>query len=277
MSSPYITYNGSRLSVGGVGVTYDQYNPLGLPPYTLRVEYVSGHDPTNDQIIGGTSTLPAFSSVTQVSVSPNVWDVVPSRYSPTSWTGVFQGIDWRTGNTDLIRVIGANANGPYGRITSTSAMFNICKALVEVAPFDTSGVTNASNMFADCSNLTTVPMLDFGKVRWAEHMFANSTSLTTVPLYNFGQVQDADEMFRNCGALTAIPAFDLHSVTSAEFMFYDCVSVQSGAYAAYQQLAASPEATHNVYTFGNCGLNSVSGQAERAQIPQSWGGAGPNT
>ena len=41
----------------------DQYNPLNLPPYTMRLRYIDGFTPT------------AFTgTITQVSSTPNIWD-----------------------------------------------------------------------------------------------------------------------------------------------------------------------------------------------------------
>lgn len=62
-------------------------------------------------------------------------------------------------------------------------------------------------------------------------------------------------------------------------MFEDCTSVQSGALSFYQQLSSHSwpayTSSHNVgcvRTFGNCGMNTVSGLAELNQIPSNYGG-----
>jgi len=56
-------------------------------------------------------------------------------------------------------------------------------------------------------------------------------------------------------------------------MFMNCYKVESGALALYQQARsqANPPSTHN-HAFANCGRDTVTGAAELAQIPVSWGG-----
>ena len=55
------------------------------------------------------------------------------------------------------------------------------------------------------------------------------------------------------------------------YTFYNCYSVQSGALALYQQAStqATPPTDHR-NTFTDCGINTQTGSAELAQIPNDW-------
>jgi surface protein len=277
----------------------DPYNPLNLPYYTVRAQFTEGYTPT------------ASGSATQVSSSPNVWDLT---YNGNIWTELFKN------NTDLLAVLGANTHGQYMNVEDMSSMFEGCTNLTSVALFDTSSVYVMNNMFFNCKSITTlpdfdttscwnfvqmfyncsallacpnisttyrsqyttltvsrmfekctslasVPLLDLNGATSTELMFSACRSLQSVPLFDLSTVTDAQSMFSGCTALTEIPAFNLSAVTNANAMFHNCSSVTTGTLAAYQQLSASPVATHNVNTFGGAGPAS-----DLAQIPATWGG-----
>lgn len=80
-------------------------------------------------------------------------------------------------------------------------------------------------------------------------------------------------MFSACTQLTNILIFDTSSVTNMNYMFLSCYNVESGALALYQQASSqtNPPSNHN-QTFYSCGSDTVTGAAELAQIPTSWGG-----
>ena len=181
----------------------DPYNPLNLPPYTIRLKFNNGVTPTF-----------SYGTAVQVSSSPNVWDLT---YQNSNWQYLVSS------QTRLIEVLGANTSS----VTVMDDMFAGCDELTSLSLFDTSAVTNMKNMFYQC------------------------TSLTSVPLFN------------------------TRSATDVVSMFYGCENVESGSLSLYQQMstqAVPPSATD--YCFTNCGSNTVTGQAELAQIPSSWGGLG---
>ena len=80
-------------------------------------------------------------------------------------------------------------------------------------------------------------------------------------------------MFEGCGSLTAVPLIKTASAANVTEMFRLCTHVESGALALYNQMSsqASPPTAYR-WCFENCGSSSVSGSAELAQIPTSWGG-----
>ena len=158
-------------------------------------------------------------------------------------------------------------------VTNMSNMFNGCTALTSVPLFDTSSVTNMSYTFSGCTALTSVPLFDTSIVTNMSYTFSGCTALTSVPLFDTPIVTNMSSMFIGCSSLTSVPLFDTSSVTNMTNMFKDCTAVESGALALYNQASTqtTPPSNHSG-TFTNCGSNTVSGAAELAQIPTSWGG-----
>lgn len=224
-------------------------NPLGLPSHTIRCKFTSGYTPT----MGDTQTL--------VDAGENIWDIYEDNY----WVGLFSR------ETNLIEVIGANTTG----VTDMGSMFNGCTGLTSVPLFDTSDVTNMDSMFANCESLTTVPLFDTSNVTSMLSMFWGCSSLASVPLFDTSNVTNMGNLLRECSSLTSIPLFDTSNATNMFAMFSMCTSVESGALALYQQASTqtTPPSSHSDCFF-QCGSNTVSGAAELAQIPESWGGTG---
>ena len=73
--------------------------------------------------------------------------------------------------------------------------------------------------------------------------------------------------------LTTVPDFTTFNYTGCDFSycFQNNVNVTSGALAAYTKLS-SLAGTGGTDCFLDCGSNTVTGQADLDQIPQSWGG-----
>lgn len=118
--------------------------------------------------------------------------------------------------------------------------------LLEVIDANIIGVTEVSYLFRSCSGLTSVSLFD--------------TSTVTVMF----------RMFQNCSGLTAIPLFDTSSATNMNDMFQNCTNVESGALALYQQASTQATVPEHAGTFYNCGIDTVTGAAELAQIPDEW-------
>lgn len=306
-------YQGRALRVPGgtavVGWKYDPYNPLGLPPFTIRCQFTPGTTPTK----GDSQKL--------VDATDNVWDITKND---TNWSRLFYN------DATLVSVLGANSTN----VTQTWGMFMQCSNLASVALFDTSSVVKAYlayqyvayGMFGSCSSLTSVPGFDFSKADSLEQAFRGCTNLVSiqdlktdaitslkatflgctslksapnmntshvtimggafsgcralesVPLYDTSSVtaffdSNRGGAFYNCSSLKSIPLFNTSSATNVRDMFRGCTNVESGALALYQQMSTqtTPPATH-VNAFQNCGRDTVTGAAELAQIPTSWGG-----
>ena len=198
-----------------------------LPPYTLRLKFTEGVTPT---FRSGTGT--------QVSSSPNIWDLT---YENATWTYLLDR------QRELLEVIAAG---------------------------DTSGVQRIDYAFRNCSSLTSVALFDTSNISSMYYAFGSCTSLTTVPLFDTGKVTNMNSTFRSCTSLTAIPLFNTNSLTTMNSAFRACSNVQTGALALYQRASSKPSPPSHSYTFTNCGSNTTTGAAELAQIPNGWGGTG---
>lgn len=228
----------------------DPYNPLNLPPYTIRLKYNSGVTPTF-----------WYGTAVQVSSSPdNVWDLT---YNSSDWSSIV------IYHTDLIAVLGANTTG----VSIFDTAFAACPNLQTVALFDTSSATSMHSMFDRCSSLTSIPLFDTSSVTMTRAMFRGCTSLISVPTFNTPLVTDMSHMFEECSALTSIPLLDTSSVTDISYMCALCASVETGALALYQQASSQTKPPSRFKDcFYLCGSNTVTGAAELAQIPKVWGG-----
>ena len=170
-----------------------------------------------------------------------------------------------TGTTDIYDV--------YKSGTSFKYLLYFAANVVEVIAANTTGITNMNSMFMYCSSLTTVPLFDTSSATDMGAMFSGCTSLTSIPLFDTSDVTNLNGMAGGCTSLTTVPLFDTSSATDMRNMFSGCTSVQSGALALYQQASGqtTPPEEHEG-CFYNCGSNTVTGAAELAQIPSSWGG-----
>lgn len=175
----------------------DPYNPLGLPPYTIRLLYNDGATPNFTMGTG-----------VQVSQSPNIWDLT---YNNTVWEWLLEE------EYDLLEVLGANTSG----VTNMSYMFIHCDSLTTAPLFDTSSVTNMSRMFVHCSSLTSVPLFNTSSVTDMSQMFTDCISVETgaLALYQQASTQatppsNHDRTFRNCGRNTVTGAAELAQIPS---------------------------------------------------------------
>ena len=314
--------NGHDVYINAVFTEID-YNPLNLPPYTMRLKFNSGFTPSSPSFLTGVVW-------TQVSSSPNVWDVT---YANSDWQLLLALV-----SDDLLEVLGANTSG----VTNMSNLFQECYSLNKVAIFDTSNVTNMGSMFLTCTSLTsiprfdtskatsmagmffqcpitTVPLFDTSNATGIASMFAGCKSLTGVPLFDTSKATSMAGMFNGCSALVSLPQFNTSAVSAfsrfcmgcsslsgvplldtsnatylndmyracvsikevplyatdkakyVQDMFAHCRNVEQGALALYQQMSTqtTPPSSHSG-TFLNCGIDTVAGAAELAQIPSGW-------
>ena len=119
--------------------------------------------------------------------------------------------------------------------------------LLEILGANSTGVTSMSNMLA-------------------------GTKLSTIPLFDTSAVTSFNEMCSNLKTLTRVPLFNVSSAVSVTRMFVMCVNVESGALDLYNRLSNQATVSAHTECFDLCGRDTVTGAAELAQIPQSWGG-----
>lgn len=280
-----IMFNGVEATLYHNGIkiwpeSTDPYNPLNLPPNTVRVRTNDGLVPSKDS-----AYVPAsYETATLVEGTSDVYDVYKSG---TDFSALFYGSE------NVVEVLGANTTGitnmnsmfSYCSSLTTVALFNTsnvenmyetfrgCSSLTSVPLFNTSNVTDMAGMFYSCTSLISVPLFDTSSVTNMSSIFLNCTSLTSVPLFNTSNVTYMSHMFDGCSSLTSVPLLNTSSVTNMDSMFLDCKNVQSGALALYRQASTqtNPPRDHS-RTFSNCGSDTTTGAAELAQIPKNWGG-----
>lgn len=257
-SKDYIyCYQGSALRVAGSTAVIgkkDPYNPLNLPPFTIRIRFLYNHVPS----MGDSRTL--------VPDTNNVWDIT---YNNTDWSGLlYSERSW------VGEVLGANTTGvtAMGRRWAVG-LFQYNNNIVTIPIFDTRSVTSMASMFYNCSKLVSVPLFDTSSCTDMTSLFDACPKLESVPLFNTSYCTGMQYMFRGCASLKQIPLFDTTKVTNTSWQFQGCTNVESGSLALYQQMSSqtNPPIYHDG-TFTNCGRDTVTGAAELAQIPTSWGG-----
>lgn len=164
------------------------------------------------------------------SSAPGVWAPYESEAGIWSWSTTGNGSDYRDWR-----------NQELYRVLGTYE-----SRLVDAGIY-TSDVTNMEGLFSGCDKLLSVEP------------------------FNTSGATDMSEMFRGCESLETVPLLDTSSVTDVFRMFYACRNVESGALALYNQMSsqATPPSSHS-RAFENCGVDTVTGAAELAQIPSGW-------
>ena len=250
----------------------DPYNPLDLPPNTIRVKFKSGYTPSSSK----------WDELTLVDSTNNVWDIYKQS---NDWFAILKDC------SDLLEVLGANTSNienmesmfhyctsltsvplfDTSNVYTMCSMFQYCSALTSVPLFNTSNVENMNSMFFNCPLLTTVPLFNTSNVNNMGYMFYTCYSLVSVPLFNTSNVETFFMMFHTCQALESVPLLNTNKATNMDYTFCNCTNVQSGALALYQQASSqtTPPESHE-YTFYKCGSDTQTGAAELAQIPNDW-------
>lgn len=185
------------------------YNPLGLPPNTVRVRTSDGNPPERFPYQSGYTT---YETATLVPGTTDVYDVYKSGTS-------FQRL--LIASSNVIEVLGANTTG----ITNMREMFAaerpVDMTLTSVALFDTSSVTDMYNMFNDVQSLTSIPLFDTSSVTNMSHMFVNCTNIQSGALALYQQASSQanpptnhERAFYNCGSNTTTGAAELAQIPS---------------------------------------------------------------
>lgn len=171
----------------------DPYNPLNLPPFTIRCKFTFGHIP----YIGVSQTL--------VDAEENVWDITTNS---DDWT------DYCMHYTQLLQVYGANTTG----VTKMVALFEHCENLTDVALFDTRAVTDMRDLFYECFSLKNIPLYDTSSCTNIEGTFYNCYKVESGALALYQQVSSQSPIpshygtFRNCGRDTVTGAAELAQI-----------------------------------------------------------------
>ena len=238
----WMTFNGNGLvTSNGTGWGYtpyvppvDPYNPYNLPDGTIRYKFDdASYDPSTDypSLVGG--------QWTQVSSSPNVWDWSITSINP-SLVGRFRNAFGGLAGT--FHILCANLTGR-----------NYQNDLYET--------------WRDCSRLATVSMMDTRNVSDFQGAFAGSGIRHVAALPLSGR---CFQMFSHCTSLVDIPQFENLGVGNCQEMFAECGNVESGILDCYSSLSQPTPVVSHYQCFMNCGINTLTGAAELAQIPSDW-------
>lgn len=229
-----VKYTNKWVSIGGVipPTPVDPLNPLGLPPYTIRVKFIEDsliiptYNPSTDY-----HKKPGI-VCTQVSSSPNVWDIT---YENPDWSYLFYYL-------------------PYGHpgLTETwlAGLYTD-----EILGANTTNVTNMSHFYDISESIYT----------------GNEYFMSKCVLFDTSNVTDMSYMFYSQRNIPNIPLFNTSKVTNMDCTFGYCFRVESGALALYQQASAqtTPPTSHT-RAFYRCGSYTTTGSAELEQIPSDW-------
>lgn len=184
MSTTIYTSNGKILINGSnnkwlKASDVDPYNPLGLPPKTIRIKFKAGVTPQSN---------PGYFTVTLVDAVENVWDwtVPESRTSMSIGTSDY-------GDSAPLEVLGFNARG----ITSIRWIFVGCSALKNVPLFDATDITNCEEAFAYCTKVES------GALAAYNELVSKSAQITSY-----------SGCFRSCGSDTTTGAAELAQIPS---------------------------------------------------------------
>ena len=243
---------------------------------------------------------------TRLSSEPNVWGFDASRQSWQYYGGnIFRDIVNYSLFSDIygcpnVKLIHANTgnvpSGPYTSDRNLGVLFqnankltdivwyyipeggiNLglsfakCNLLKAVPIFDTRGYRSMS--FGQCYALESVPLFDTSSMSNLRSCFRECHHLRVIPNFDTRNVTSFDSFAEYCYGLTEIPLLDTTSATDVDYMFKDCLNIEQGSLALYTQMAnqSTPPASHRS-TFLRCGRDTVTGAAELAQIPTTWGG-----
>ena len=273
-----LRYNTKWLGNSIIPPAPDPYNPLHLPPYTLRIR-TDGNPPDESRgyttfvtatLVPGTSDIydvtgePGTSMRRLLAYSENVLEVLGANTAGiTNMQEMFAGCSELIGSVVFDTTL----------VTNMEGMFHECVKLVTVPHFDTHNVTSFFQTFCDCELVESFPDFDTSSATNMWQMFCECYSLKRCPNINTHNVQNFDSMFWMCRNLEVVPQLDMTSATNVYAMFIYCYKAASGQLAMYNRMAEksvlSPLSQHR-YCFTSCGRDSTTGSAELAQIPEGW-------
>lgn len=194
------------------------------------------------KLAGGTSPATSGPPVTTtlVDASKNIWDVTSSNYFGI--IGLYYG-------QNAIELLDWNPGDITGSIWAEMG----------------------SN-----SQLTKATITNFGNLTEFVTIFGGVATLEEVNLSNTDNLTNISNLFTGCTGLKSIPQFNVSSVTICQDTFRNCTNAESGIVDMYNALKDNTYQSSNSYKdcFTNCGSNTITGAAELAQIPSSWGGTG---
>ncbi len=257
--------------------------PQPLPPADMTIRFRFSNpdfDPNTLEITAGTWTKVQYAA-------GNDWDFT---YDNPKWDNLFESkFIIENGTVDIID------NGNLSSITGLNTTFKYCTGLTKLKLRTLTNLKSASNLCNGCTNLSIVELYDTEAFDDLPNAFENCTALTDIYLpitaenanftYSFNHCSNLSSYghvyldnarvcsgtFKNCTSLKTLTQFNVSSVVTVANMYEGCTNVESGMYDLY--LLFKEKMPYGMSVFNNCGTNTESGRADRANIPQNpWGG-----
>ena len=196
------------------------------------------------------TVLPSYFSdlgtFTHLCTDPNIWDLNVRHGHDSTWDDLLVNYKW------------------------------IRDEIIGVVDGDCTDVRTVYGLFANCPNIRSVgPLYNTGSLTDCMGMFYcenGSGSIDHVTPFDTSNVQRFTSMFQGQAKLKEVPLLDTTWAQNLNLMYDGCVSVKRGTVAAYNEMTSHgdrPWVAHH-FTFHDCGLNTESGRAELAQIPDDW-------
>lgn len=225
-----ITYNDKILKINSKWLRGIDFNPLKLPPLTIRVRYTWNIDHSGDH------------SWTFVrSYDGNyIWDLHLSRTSYSYPIGALDGVtEIVAANIKDIEYLGGGLvnQNPYlvkccsldlSNAIIMPSLFSYCTYLTEPPEYiKVSSALNIGGMFAGCYRLEkgTTKFIDGDKVLVANSLYEGCLDLTEVSDITLPNVTATANMFSGCPRLTHIDHLDVKPIY-AKKMFFECSSLE---------------------------------------------------
>ena len=247
-------YQGKALRVGGDTAVIGSITLPPVQPKTLRFKFYDSFDPTTLQDM---------------------------TYIGMTWTKVSGTIyDWSFTNSVWTQSLAPAGSGSifnyYAYKEGANWVFPTNNHDFDIIDSDLTGVTDITKLFTGARNVHKCVLKNTQSIVNATDALSGGnrpSKLESINVFDTSSCTSMMGMFRLCTSLVTVPLLDTSSCTNMDHMFESCTNIQSGALALYQQAStqATPPSSH-YGTFTNCGSNTVTGAAELAQIPTSWGG-----
>lgn len=255
MADIVFTYNGKRVSPSSGKVLGKKALPA-LASRSMRFDFKYDH-------------FNPITGMPDLSEDGLIWthvadDVYDFHYDNADWG--FRRTSY--GNGGLFNL--------YGYPSGSGNVLPMTQHQFDVLDMDLTGVTTVSSLFNSARQVQNIFSIrnTSSVTNFSNFLFHNrQIAIPSIPLFDTSSATNMSGMFQACSSLKSIPLFNTGNVTNVSSMFSGCRNVESGALALYQQMSSqtTPPASYS-YCFTNCGSNTTTGAAERAQIPTSWGG-----
>jgi surface protein len=282
-----LTHNGIVMNIGGLWM-YPKI--IDLPVNTIRFTFTDlTYDPRTEEIWSNQSPW------TKVWNNPNTWDYTHTGLGDFTKTGgtLDPGV-WNDRNFN-VEIVDCNIpNCYYGKAftkcnnlvkvnalggTPTNCNYAFSQTSIQTMPMiDMSQSTNMDGMFSGCTQLQSVPVWNTSGVYYMQFIFWDCSNLRSLPNWDTSNVQNM-ESYCHCTTgnnnyyISEIPDYDVSSVSNARYAFAGLRNVRTGMYRMYQKLLARGEQlTYHNNVFYQTGTDTEEGRAERALIPEEWGG-----